>query len=54
MKYIAQIDYAGKLETIKFEITENPVEYIWQRYGVSVYIASLTEEPEEVKTVEGK
>ena len=42
--YIAHLDLAGELTEVKFETDILPVEWLWQRYGMSTFIADLTEE----------
>ena len=42
--YIAQISQDGSLKTIRYETDENPIGYIWNRYGMSTYIDSVEEE----------
>ncbi len=42
-KYKAQIELVGELTEVEFETADNPVEYLWQQYGISTYIARVEE-----------
>ena len=42
--YVAKIRQDGSLETISYKTDENPIRYIWNRYGMSTYIDSVEEE----------
>ncbi|WP_207463868.1 hypothetical protein [Enterococcus mundtii] len=44
--YKARIVINNILETIPFETNENPIEYLWGRYGMDSYIEFLEEEVE--------
>lgn len=48
-KYISSVELDNKLEEIEFETKDNPIEYLWQRYGMSCYIeyVKLKEDVEE-------
>lgn len=50
-KYEANIEINNELQLIEFETDSNPVEYLWQRYGMSSYIEFVNElkESEEDK-----
>ena len=51
-KYEANIEINNELQLIEFETDSNPVEYLWQRYGMSSYIEfvnELKESKEEAK-----
>lgn len=55
-KYEANIEMDNELQLIEFETDLKPIEYLWQRYGMSSYIEfvnelkeSEEEEKEEVK-----
>lgn len=50
-KYIAYLLLSNVRTKVEFETSLPPVEYLWQRYGMSTYIESLqeTEEPEKAK-----
>ena len=37
-KYEANIEINNKLQLIEFETDLKPIEYLWQRYGMSSYI----------------
>lgn len=41
--YIAQIRQDGSLETIRYKTDEDPIRYLWDRYGMSTYIDSVEE-----------
>ena len=41
--YSAEIEIGGELTTLEFTTDINPIEYLWGRYGMDSYIASLTE-----------
>lgn len=43
MKYVATIMIENQLEDIKFETEDNPVEFLWTRYGMDSYIEKLEE-----------
>lgn len=43
IKYKAMIEVSGQLEPFEFETNENPIEHIWQYYGMSIYIQDLRE-----------
>lgn len=45
MKYEASIQINNKLTKINFELKndENPIEYLWGRYGMDTYIEYLKE-----------
>lgn len=38
MKYEANIEINNELQLIEFETDLKPIEYLWQRYGMSSYI----------------
>ena len=52
-KYEANIEINNELQLIEFETDLKPIEYLWQRYGMSSYIEfvheveELEEEPKE-------
>ena len=48
-KYEANIEFDNELQLIEFETDLKPVEYLWQRYGMSSYIEFVNEleEPNE-------
>lgn len=48
-KYEANIEIDNELQLIEFETDLKPVEYLWQRYGMSSYIEFVNEleEPNE-------
>ena len=48
-KYQANIEINNELQLIEFETDLKPVEYLWQRYGMSSYIEFVNklEEPKE-------
>lgn len=43
MKYIANIEIDNQLEKIEFETEDNPVSYLWAKYGMSSYIEKIEE-----------
>lgn len=43
-RYIAEVEIDGKLEEVEFITNGNPLDYLWQRYGLSTYIASVQEQ----------
>lgn len=47
--YEAQIVISGELQTYRFETDGNPVEFLWERFGMSSYIESLKEIKDEQK-----
>lgn len=49
-KYEANIEINNELQLIEFETDLKPIEYLWQRYGMSSYIEFVNklEEPEVV------
>ena len=42
-KYIGTVRVDNKLERYEFKTDGNPVEHLWERYGMSAYIADLEE-----------
>lgn len=42
-KYEANIEINNELQLIEFETDLKPVEYLWQRYGMSSYIEFVNE-----------
>lgn len=48
-KYEANIEINNELQLIEFETNSNPVEYLWQRYGMSSYIEFVNEVTEELE-----
>ena len=42
--YVAQVRQDGSLETIRYKTDEDPIRYLWDRYGMSTYIDSVEEE----------
>lgn len=42
-KYEANIEIDNELQLIEFETDLKPVEYLWQRYGMSSYIEFVNE-----------
>ena len=47
-KYIATLVLDNELTKVEFEIKDNPIEYLWTRYGMDTYIESVHEVKEEV------
>lgn len=47
MTYEAQVVVSGDLQTYRFETDGNPVEFLWERFGMSSYIESLKEIKDE-------
>lgn len=47
-KYIANLVLDNELTKVEFEIKDNPIEYLWTRYGMDTYIESVQEVKEEV------
>lgn len=54
-KYEANIEINNELQLIEFETDLKPIEYLWQRYGMSSYIEFVNklEEPKEEAEVVG-
>lgn len=48
-KYEANIEINNELQLIEFETDLNPIEYLWQRYGMSSYIEFVNEVIEELE-----
>lgn len=46
-RYIAYIEIDSEIEPLNFETEENPIDFIWGRYGISTYIESVSEVEEE-------
>lgn len=46
-KHIAYIELAGRRTKVEFETDILPIEFLWQRYGMSTYIESVEEVTEE-------
>jgi hypothetical protein len=42
VKYTAYLDLAGERTRVTFETDIQPVEFLWQRYGMSTFIESVT------------
>lgn len=42
-KYEANIEINNELQLIEFETDLKPIEYLWQRYGMSSYIEFVNE-----------
>lgn len=55
-KYEANIEIDNELQLIEFETDLKPIEYLWQRYGMSSYIEFVNEleEPKEEEKEEVK
>lgn len=47
MKYEASIEINNELEKLEFKTDKNPVEYLWERYGMSSYIEYVKELKDE-------
>lgn len=45
-EYFAQVDHAGQLIDVRFTTDGSPIQYLWERYGMSSYIASLIDASE--------
>lgn len=43
IKYIAYLVLANERTAVEFETDKNPVEYLWERYGMDTYIESVEE-----------
>lgn len=54
-KYEASVEINNELQLIEFETDLKPIEYLWQRYGMSSYIEFVNklEEPKEEAEVVG-
>lgn len=53
-KYIASIEINNELNQIKFKTDENPIEFLWQQYGMDSYIESVKELGSELDDQEEK
>lgn len=42
-KYIAYLVLSNERTAVEFETDKNPVEYLWERYGMDTYIESVEE-----------
>lgn len=42
-KFIGTVRVDNELERYEFKTDGNPVEHLWERYGMSTYIADLEE-----------
>ena len=42
-KYTAYLVLANERISVTFETDKNPVEYLWERYGMDTYIESVEE-----------
>ena len=49
-RWKAQINLGGKLTTVEFETDGKPVEYLWEKFGISTYISTLIEIETETET----
>lgn len=47
-KYNANLVLDSELTKVEFETKDNPIEYLWTRYGMDTYIESVYEVKEEV------
>ena len=47
-KYSANLVLDNELTKVEFETKDNPIEYLWTRYGMDTYIESIDEVKEEV------
>ena len=43
IKYTAELVIQNESNIINFETDINPIEYLWARYGMDTYIATLEE-----------
>lgn len=48
-KYKAILEIGGETIVEEFEIDDNPIEYLWAKYGMSSYIDSIYSIEEEAK-----
>lgn len=53
-KYEANIEMDNELQLIEFETDLKPIEYLWQRYGMSSYIEFVNELKESEELEEEK
>ena len=53
-KYEANIEIDNELQLIEFETDLKPIEYLWQRYGMSSYIEFVNELEESEELEEEK
>ena len=51
-KYEANIEIDNELQLIEFETDLKPIEYLWQRYGMSSYIEFVNELEESKEEAE--
>lgn len=42
-RYEAKVEINGQLEKVEFETDGSPVQYLWNRYGMSSYIEYIEE-----------
>ena len=42
-KYIGNLVLDNELIKVEFETKDNPIEYLWTRYGMDTYIESINE-----------
>lgn len=47
IKYIAYLVLANERTAVEYETDKNPVEYLWERYGMDTYIESVEEVGEQ-------
>ena len=47
IKYIAYLVLANERTAVEYETDKNPVEYLWERYGMDTYIESVEEAGEQ-------
>jgi hypothetical protein len=45
--YEASIEVNGELEKVRFSTDKRPIEWLWERYGMSCYIEYVKEVEEE-------
>ncbi|WFF72665.1 hypothetical protein [Proteiniclasticum sp. QWL-01] len=48
--YVAFLELDGVRTRVEFKTDIRPVEYLWQRYGMSTFIESVETTPDEDQT----
>ncbi len=49
-EYVAQLILEGQLSEYTFKTAGNPVEHLWEKFGMSTHIETLTETDTETET----
>ena len=53
-EYLAYIVFDNEYQPVEFETAENPIEFLWNRYGMDTMITSLEEKQSEATVFENE